>query len=1331
MAVVYQAIEQASGRRVALKRLLANEHEELGQRGRELFEREFHTLSQLAHPRIVSAIDYGLDGDLPYYTMELLDGGDLLERSPLPWRKACSVARDVCSALALVHSRRLVYRDLSPRNVRCTVDGKGKLIDFGAMAPMGPAPLAVCTPCVASPEVVHRLPLDGRSDLYALGALLYFTLTGRNAYPARTFGQLLELWRQPPPLPSSLAPDVPPALEALVLELLQLDPQLRPASAAEVSERLSALAGLETDEHLQVAQAYLTTPTLVGRRRELRRMNALLARFKARGQGHALLVRGTSGIGRTRLLDAFTVSAKLAGLTVSHATATSVANHAYAIARSIVGQLLDTVSDDVLAAALPQDVGSDALREACSREMSSTEEQLESSPAAVLLRSQVGLRTFVLAIAQRCPLLIAVDDVDRLDPESRALVTLLAHEAGRNPLLVLATAGTDRGADTDAAQLLAGAWSELMLKPLDAEQTQGLLVSMFGDVPNMILLVHRLHGIAAGNPRDLMLLTQHLLDRGVVRYSGTAWMLPDSIDATMLPETMAQAFRAAVLALSSESRGIGRAFALCHDQSFSAEECLVLMGHQDRTALFRSLDQLLAASVIVLNSDGYTLAAKTWIEPLVQERDRALDVRLSQVFSARGDGMRAANHLFAADRETEGLDVLIDFARRSHVQTSASSDAYVRLLSTLPVEWPAIFATGIRLCEQLGRPPMDSYAIKLRVSGLLSQTEVCSNGLEAEVANLQARDVGLDIYAQLDPAMPAGDRLRQALGAAAARYQQTPERDRTLDPKSAIGAVARTTITAIGSFSRTLDVAEWRQMPDISPLAPLSPAVAVVDRLARGFEARISGRFEAACEIYRDTLKLITSSNGGGLDPSFTESMQGGLPSIIGMIEASLGLPSSEACADAAEAFALYQGSALSIRMLYKLWLGDIVGADQLARQRELWRLEQQRQQTSDVLTPIWTFQAHAASDDLTRARQSLESIERTAQKLTPWRPIAAWARGEYERIRGDHTAALVSLDAALAQLRAGEHQIWPYAAAARVRVLCEAGRYAEAREAGETYLAQGEAGRLGYVLDYIRMPLAFAAAKLGDVDFAWLHARNAIDHFEALGVRGINLGLSYEAAARVAAVLEDEAALTHYAALCKECYLAFPNPALAAKYQRLTHAGRRHRSRSDDANGHEMVSAMAKSQIESMLQTCDSSQQRVQCALQLLVSSAGAEAGHLYTVADGSLSMRAGTSNQTLPAEIEEEALRYVRTELEGSADMTMAAGEGSVSAGEWTSISGRSYRPVLLAHHSEQGFVASGLAVLIFEDTRPPRSLGEIATQLSRAMVANGDLPALLIAS
>jgi serine/threonine-protein kinase len=86
----------------------------------EQFEREFYTLSQLAHPRVTEVYVFGIDGKVPFYTMEILDGGDLQELAPLPWKKACALLSDGCSALSLIHSRRMVHRDLSPRNVRCT-----------------------------------------------------------------------------------------------------------------------------------------------------------------------------------------------------------------------------------------------------------------------------------------------------------------------------------------------------------------------------------------------------------------------------------------------------------------------------------------------------------------------------------------------------------------------------------------------------------------------------------------------------------------------------------------------------------------------------------------------------------------------------------------------------------------------------------------------------------------------------------------------------------------------------------------------------------------------------------------------------------------------------------------------------------------------------------------------------------------------------------------------------------------------------------------------------------------------------------------------------------
>jgi aminoglycoside phosphotransferase (APT) family kinase protein len=160
MAVVHLVLDRETGRRLALKRPTRRADLEQRRKSDELFAREFHTLAQLAHPRIVEVYDYALDEHGPFYTMELLDGGDLQQLVPADWRRVCAIARDVCSALSLLHSRRIVHRDISPRNIRCTTDGTAKLIDFGAMTLMGPTKELVGTPvCCRSRTSVH---LPGR-----------------------------------------------------------------------------------------------------------------------------------------------------------------------------------------------------------------------------------------------------------------------------------------------------------------------------------------------------------------------------------------------------------------------------------------------------------------------------------------------------------------------------------------------------------------------------------------------------------------------------------------------------------------------------------------------------------------------------------------------------------------------------------------------------------------------------------------------------------------------------------------------------------------------------------------------------------------------------------------------------------------------------------------------------------------------------------------------------------------------------------------------------------------------------------------------------------------
>jgi serine/threonine-protein kinase len=299
MAEVYRATDLALGRQVALKRLTVDPSAPARAQIAALFEREFHTLAQLSHPHVIGVFDYGLSRDgAPFYTMELLDGGDLRERAPLPWREACRVVFDVCSALALLHSRRLLHRDLTPRNIRCTQAGSAKLIDFGAMSPMsGGGSDVVGTPSFTAPETLQRLALDARTDLYSLGVTLYYALTSRTPYSVRSFSELHAAWTNKPPAPSTLQPEIPAALDDLVFALINVAPGLRPASAFDVMQRLAAIAGLRVEESEAVSRAYLSTPTLVGRAAEVANLREALRESRLVGSA-GLLVRGAPGIGR-------------------------------------------------------------------------------------------------------------------------------------------------------------------------------------------------------------------------------------------------------------------------------------------------------------------------------------------------------------------------------------------------------------------------------------------------------------------------------------------------------------------------------------------------------------------------------------------------------------------------------------------------------------------------------------------------------------------------------------------------------------------------------------------------------------------------------------------------------------------------------------------------------------------------------------------------------------------------------------------------------------------------------------------------------------------------
>ena len=321
MAVVYRVRDTRDGsssRSSAASRATAAS----AKRNEALFEREYHTLAQLAHPRIIEVYDYGVDEHGPYYTMELLDGSDLDQRGQLPWREACALLRDVASSLAILHARGLVHRDVSDAQRALHADGRAKLIDFGAMTSMGVAEggrrhAAVHGArgrCSCSARRARRSVLARRARL--LPADRQPRVSGA---PLRAI--CATSWRSSPHRPSRrVRRTCRTHSSELVMELLGARPQRaaaqrRRGDGAPVHDR-RAPAGRARG----VSRAYLATPTLVGRERALVAVRKRLLSL-ARGDGGALLIEGEPGSGRSRLLDACALEAKLLGAAVLRADA--------------------------------------------------------------------------------------------------------------------------------------------------------------------------------------------------------------------------------------------------------------------------------------------------------------------------------------------------------------------------------------------------------------------------------------------------------------------------------------------------------------------------------------------------------------------------------------------------------------------------------------------------------------------------------------------------------------------------------------------------------------------------------------------------------------------------------------------------------------------------------------------------------------------------------------------------------------------------------------------------------------------------------------------------
>ena len=1224
-ATVYRASELRTGHKLALKRS-QRVSQRTARKRRSALEREFHTLAQLAHPCIIEVYDYGVDDDIPYYTMELLDGADLHETGRLPWREAAALLRDVASSLAILHSRGLLHRDVSATNVRRTADGRAKLLDFGAMASLGVVSEVIGTPPFVAPEVLQMQALDARSDLFSLGALAYYTLTGRHAYPARRLNDLRDIWRSKPFDPSRLTPELPEALSQLIMQLLSLDRSARPQHAAEVMARLCAIADLPEAEIGAVSRSYLFAPTLVGRDPQLLEVSRGMLDL-LRGQGGSMMVLGPSGSGRSRLLDACVLEAKLLGAQVLRAPAADSDSGDWGVARALGNQLHEVFPEaSAVASRFSAEVIGQVIDALRASDVASAHEPFGR---ARLLRE---LRDYTLAVTRGQRVVMVVDDVDRIDEPSAALLAALSDKLiGHGILLVTSMDAHAERRYAPPLSLLHNLARVIDLAPLDGDDTRKLLRSVFGDVPRLSLCAARIQTLANGSPRTIMELAQHLVDRGLVRYQGGAWVISAALDGADLPATLAASLGARIDQLGHDARELADVLSLAHESALALSDYPALTSHGDSKRTFTALQELVAARVLVAAPEGSRFSQVSFLDVIQQkltpDRSLQLHARLADVLATvrntQGDVLRRAHHLLSGGRGQEAVRLL------------CRGDVFELLGLFPPLE---LLGRAIDSAER--DPDLPPRALQQLRVALLSKAPFMG-AIESfrrylpYALEILVRDSGLSRYYEL-ASLPPEQRLQQALADQQARYLATPEHERVYSIPEAIRELAQLAAATGGIAVIFMDLSLVERLPSLTPLLPLSPALVVVQMLIDGSIEMIAGRGERVTAHYEKALAALRAPDRAGFEPMVVERMEASLTYALGVVEAMYGNDNAERRAEAIEPNRAMRGAAWRVRMVMNLSQGDVDAARKCARRAEMLQLQDSNVAYFGGTTAGFELIGFAALGDLLGVEASLEAVAGWPKDPSV-QVMENYGRSRDRELQGDLNGALAAAEQAMALIAPGRHMCFGVLAASHVRILGLLGREAEALQLGREYLAAARELELTPAQHQLALEVALLAAISGEVSAALSTLEPAIAAMERLGASGFTLGRFYETRARVALIAGEEVTFRNYIERTAAEYQRASNPNLHARLSRLVEQADHHQLRSGElarqlASSPPMRRETQTDSLHARLLECVDKNDRARCVLSWLLASSDGARGYLFGIDGARATLLAGLPDPLQP---------------------------------------------------------------------------------------------------
>ena len=626
MATVYLARDLKHERRVALKVLDADIGTAVGA---ERFLAEIRVTARLQHPNVLPLFDSGSVNGVPYYTMPFVAGESLrarLEREgPMLVSDALRIVSAVAAALEHAHRHGVVHRDIKPENILLS-DGVPVVADFGIAKAVAESRRAaggtsagltqlgtsLGTPAYMSPEqAMGEAEIDARTDVYALGVLLYELLSGELPFTGPTTHSVIaKHLMTPAPSVRGARSEVSPVIDAAIQRAMAKDPAARFQSAAALAEALVMVPAVEPkpDYSLLTEPVTRTEEPLIGRRKEL---GDLLGRLDAmeQGKGGFVLVGGEPGVGKTRLVEAVLLEARRRGHFVA-------VGHCYEMEGAPPYlpflEQMEYTSRVVPPGRFRAVLGDSAAE--LSRILPGLRQLFRDIPPPLELPPDQQrhflfqkYREYSERANANVPVVLMFDDLHWADESTLLLVEFLANGLGRRRALVV---GTYRDTDLDVGRPFARSLERLsrqrladrlVLRRMPESDVAELLASLGAPEPPPAV-VRAIYHETEGNPFFVEEVFQHLRDEGRLLDADGHWLPDILIEELEVPEGVRLVIGRRLERVTDTCRAVLTAAAVIGPR-FDLR-LLEALGETDSDAILDALDQAAGAGLVLAQQVG-------------------------------------------------------------------------------------------------------------------------------------------------------------------------------------------------------------------------------------------------------------------------------------------------------------------------------------------------------------------------------------------------------------------------------------------------------------------------------------------------------------------------------------------------------------------------------------------------------------------------------------------------------------------------------------------------------------------------------------------------------